>query len=220
MSQCTATSKRTRERCQRPARIGRTVCHQHGGASPVGLASASYRDGRYSKYLPSRLHERYRASERDPERLALVEEIALLDARMSDVLARVDTGESGELWDDLKDAWEDVLAANRAKDGPAQAAAMSMVGDLIGRGRADWAAWADMRAMLQERRKLVESEGKRQVAMQQMVTSTEAVALATALIAAVRENVTDDAVLVRISDAVVRLVGLPDRGRDRAGEAA
>jgi hypothetical protein len=31
--QCTAMSKRTRERCRRPSRIGQHVCHQHGGAT-------------------------------------------------------------------------------------------------------------------------------------------------------------------------------------------
>lgn len=40
-SQCTAKSKRTGLRCLRPPRIGATVCHQHGGASPQVLRKAA-----------------------------------------------------------------------------------------------------------------------------------------------------------------------------------
>jgi hypothetical protein len=55
MSQCTAKSKRSGERCRRAATRGRTVCRMHGGASPAGVASATYRSGRYSKAVPVRL---------------------------------------------------------------------------------------------------------------------------------------------------------------------
>ena len=35
--QCKAKSKRTMERCRRPATIGKKVCYHHGGKSPGAL---------------------------------------------------------------------------------------------------------------------------------------------------------------------------------------
>jgi hypothetical protein len=44
---CTATSKRTRERCKAPAVRGWTVCRFHGarGGAPKGEANGSYKHG-------------------------------------------------------------------------------------------------------------------------------------------------------------------------------
>jgi len=44
---CSATSKRTRERCKAPAVNGWTVCRFHGarGGAPKGKANGSYKNG-------------------------------------------------------------------------------------------------------------------------------------------------------------------------------
>ncbi len=52
--QCTATSKRTGERCRKSAMLGRTVCLAHGGRTPRGVASPHFKHGRHSKQLPFR----------------------------------------------------------------------------------------------------------------------------------------------------------------------
>ncbi len=52
--QCTATSKRTGQRCCKPAMIDRTVCLLHGGKTPRGVASPHFRHGRYSTLLRAR----------------------------------------------------------------------------------------------------------------------------------------------------------------------
>jgi hypothetical protein len=48
---CSATSKRTRERCKAPAVRGWTVCRFHGarGGAPKGKANGSYKDGLYTQ---------------------------------------------------------------------------------------------------------------------------------------------------------------------------
>ena len=50
-ARCSATSKRTRERCKAPAVRGWTVCRFHGarGGAPKGKANGSYRDGLYTQ---------------------------------------------------------------------------------------------------------------------------------------------------------------------------
>jgi hypothetical protein len=47
---CTATSKRTLQRCKAPAVRGWTVCHFHGarGGAPKGKANVAWKHGYYS----------------------------------------------------------------------------------------------------------------------------------------------------------------------------
>ena len=52
--QCTAMSKRTGQRCRKPAMVDRTVCLLHGGKTPRGVASPHFRHGGYSKLLCNR----------------------------------------------------------------------------------------------------------------------------------------------------------------------
>src|SRR3954451_14863589 len=73
----------------------------HGGKVPRGRALPQTKHGRYSKDLPTRLLATYSAAQADTELLSLRDDVALLDARLADVLARVDTGESSALWLDL-----------------------------------------------------------------------------------------------------------------------
>ena len=80
---------------------GHTRCRMHGGRSLRGPAHPAFRSGRYSKVLPSRLLAQYRAAEKDPELTSLRGELALVDARLADLLTRVDSGESGAIWQAL-----------------------------------------------------------------------------------------------------------------------
>ena len=55
-----------------------------------------FETGRYSKYLPTRLAGRYEEARADPELLALRDDIALLDTRVAQTVAALDTGESAD----------------------------------------------------------------------------------------------------------------------------
>lgn len=54
-SQCTARSKRTGDRCKRPAMLGGNVCRAHGGAAPQTRAKALRRLEQASDVLVQRL---------------------------------------------------------------------------------------------------------------------------------------------------------------------
>lgn len=187
---------------QRPMANGR--CRQHGGKTPHGMALPQTTHGRYSKYLPQRLHERYNASLNDPELLALREDIALLESRLTDLIQRVDSGEAGALWRELREAW-DAIEDARGKDAVKLAEALTALGVLIRRGQADYAAWDEVRSVQEQKRKLIESEQKRLVAMQQMVTAEQAMLFASAIQDAVKRHVTDRKVLAAIAADVAAL---------------
>ena len=207
MTPCTARSKRTGQPCQRPAMHGKTVCYHHGGKTPRGHALPQTTHGRYSRDLPTRLAARYQASQTDPDLLNLNAEIALMDARLADLLRRVDTGESGQLWRDLKATYTAMEDAQRAKDFAAVARLLSELGALIRHGHSDYAAWADVRTLVDQRRRLVEAERKRLTEMQQLITAEQAMMLVTRLSSAVRRHVDDPRVLAAISAELGGVVG-------------
>ena len=185
---------------------GKRVCQVHGGKTPSGIASPHYKTGRYSKVLPARLTARYEEAATDARLLELRDDIALLDARLADVLGRVDTGESGALWQQLMRWRGEVIAAARVGDSVAKAAAMNALLDLVGQGHADYRAWAEVGAVLEQRRKLVESERKRLVEMQQTLTVEKAMLLIGAIGGIIKAHVTDRTQLAKISADISTLV--------------
>lgn len=197
--QCTAKAKQTGERCKRHVTPGRDKCYYHGGAQPVGLARTQTIHGRYSRHLPTRLMARYQEAQADPDLLALREEITLLDARIADVLGRVDSGESGRLWQELQTTAMALRLARRQQNTEGIADALNTMLDLIGAGRADYAAWADVRTLLEQRRRLVESERRRLTEMQQTLSVEKAMLLIGAIAGIIKAHVHDRATLAKIS---------------------
>lgn len=66
--------------------------------------------------------------------------------------------------------------------------------------------WRGVMEAVEQRRKLVETEQRRLVAMQQMITATEAMGMVAMLVAIVRAHVSDAGALAKIAADVDRLV--------------
>lgn len=132
------------------------------------------------------------------------EGIKLADARIVDLLKRVDHGESGQLWTELEAAWR---AIQTATDAEGRRRALEDVGRLIKQGAADWQLWDQIFRTMEQKRRLQESEQKRLIAMGSMISAGEAINLAVALVSAVKAEVDDPATLRRINDRVFALVG-------------
>jgi hypothetical protein len=117
---------------------------------------------------------RYRALEKDPNLLSLREEVKALDARIGDVLTRVDTGESGVLWKQLQETYEDFRLAREAGNTPANVAkmqtALAKLELHIRAGAQDWRAWGHVTQLWEQRRKLVESENKMMLARKYFIS--------------------------------------------------
>lgn len=217
MAQCTAKSKRSQKQCKKSAVRGFTVCEIHGGKTPTGIALPQTTSGRYSKNLPTRFLSRYETSLKDPEILALSDDVALLDARLEDLLSKVDTGETGETWRALMDAVQEFEKSERAaqsggnqsggkRAGGNQAEhrlnreeAMRTIIVLCQAGMADYAAWAEVGKTLEQRRKTAETETKRRLSMRTMISEDRALLMQSAILDIIRRNVTDRNTLSSIS---------------------
>jgi len=177
--------------CNAWAVSGRERCRMHGGATPRGLAHPSTTHGAYSRALPPRILADFEAARTDPELLELRNQIGLVDARILDVLRRVDTGESGARWRELNAAWRAYRDAVKAKDPDAMATALGAVGQAIDAGEGDWRAWREVGSLVEQRRRLVETERRRLVDLRQLVTSEQLLLVSHALLKVVLEHVRD-----------------------------
>lgn len=190
---------------------GCATCYMHGGASAKGLTAGQFRTGRYSKYLPERLREKYQDAQQDPEILVLRDEIALADARLADLLTRVDAGESGALWKELKELLDQLSRNVEALDLDGARGALQRLREVVGKGHTDASAWQEIQAVLMLREHLVRSERQRLVQMQQMISVEQAMTLIAALTESVRRHVTEPDALRAISADLVRLTAFTAR---------
>lgn len=197
--QCEAKAKSSGKQCQRRAVDGMKVCTVHGGLTPGGIASPNLKTGKYSRFLPTRLIERYEAAVTDETLLELNAEIALLDARLADLLTRVDTGESGALWASAIKAFGEFRKAYRSNDSIDMLKKMLELEAIFADGQADYSAWAEVQNVIQQRRALVETERKRRVDMQQMIDSKQAMLLFGAVAGIIKARVSDRDTLAAIS---------------------
>jgi len=178
----------------------------HGGNALKGVAAPGFKDGRYSRYLPGRLLERYHAAEADVDLLNLSAEIALLDARLADLLKRVDSGEAGKVWKAAQKTNADIQKAYLDKDYGQLMISVRELDLLIGEGLADHEAWYEIQTLLDQRRRFAETERKRRIDMERMIPIEQATTLATALLHSVKRNVTDQATLSAIQADFARLM--------------
>ena len=114
---------------------GLNVCRNHGGAAgraAEGPLNASYRHGRHSKLfqsLPVRYRDDYLAALNDPNVLSLEKEIALIDARLVELMERVQG--SGGTWQQAQSTFEAVIAAMQKEDQAAIRTALLAHRDLL-----------------------------------------------------------------------------------------
>lgn len=189
---------------------GRSVCYNHGGKSLAGIASPLMKTGRYSKYLPERLQGRYEEATADPNLLVLREDIALLDARLADLLTRVDTGESGNRWKSVKESYKQYAKCRKTDF---EAEALKDLQTAIYAGVTDTEAWEEIQGVLTQREKFVASERKRLVDLQQMITASDALVLVQRLAGIVGTHVSDRTALAAIMAEFSTVLHVADRPR-------
>jgi hypothetical protein len=194
--------------CRRYPIAGHARCKLHGGKSLAGIASPTYTNGRYSKVMPTQLMSLYKQAEADPNRLSIEQDLALQDALLMSALEGMSRGEAGEVWAELKAAWQEY---HKAKRDPKQDEdeVLRRIGFLIEEGYSEQRTRREVRQMLQERAKLVDAEGKRIERAQQSLSVNQVMVLASALLNAVTKNVTDPHALRAIKTDFGRLLNTP-----------
>ena len=231
--QCNAMLRSTGQQCRRWAMIGRRFCHLHGGKHAVGPMHHNWKGGRYSKYLPTGLVSRYQEALTDGDLLSSAHEVAALDARVSQLMERFGTTESAQRWKEAAGALRQVSKAHQAhvealyellqKQGDGQQSIAEQIdqslqavseqierlGLLIQEGVQDEANWAQILDHWQVRLKLVDSERRRLLDLQQYVTVGKVLELVAFVGESLKRHVEDRSALLRVQADLSRLLSGP-----------
>lgn len=173
------TKTRQGEPCEQTIVSENGRCRMHGGTTPVGVANPNTIHGRYSKVLGSAdLATRFQKSLDDPQLIELNHEIGIVDIRVEMLLERVlSPDKKVTLWKDLADTWRRFLAAASRKDTSKQNEIAAEIGQLIDRGENDNTDWEEIAKLFELRRKLSDTERKRRIDAETMITADEALVL-------------------------------------------
>ncbi len=176
--------------CMKSPINGRNRCRLHGGATPRGIASPHAKTLRYSKdTLGKALGERYETAMNDDHLLEMRDEIALLRARLSELIENVESGDTQKTWRELKKHYGAFIRANKNRDERTAADELNQVGKLINVGYNQHQSWREIIETISANRRLVESERKRLVDMQQMMTAEQAMGMLTYIVSVIKKRV-------------------------------
>lgn len=182
-------------------------CYRHGGRTPKGIASPHFKHGQTSRYahLPPRLSERVAEFMQRPDQLEGRENIAVIDARLSDLYSQLHSAEPTDVWADLKQRYIAIQQLRKAEEDTAEAEEDFQ--DMLYNGVAEMykadKIWQDILQLTEQRRKLTESENKRIKEAGQFITAEQFMMFIQLVLGIIKQNVSDRRELNAISEALV-----------------
>lgn len=203
---CEGRSRTKDAPCGKWAEPGRKFCKFHGGRVGVGPDNPNFKHGRYSRYLPARMLDKYHESLADPDILNLRDQIAVTDARLAELYTGLDRGESGHWWRRLTQTHRLLQRAQRNDDPASQRRYFNEMEHLIKEGSDLSRTWDDIVELQDHRRRMVNTERKRLEAIQGSIPASRAVAFAMAVVAVIRKHVTDKLVLQAVQRDIAALL--------------
>lgn len=204
-----------RRRCLNFPEKGREACRFHGGRALRGHQSPLYKGKGFSKFLPTRLMEHLRLSLGNPDILNLTTDIALLEARQTELAARLEEKDWGPgVWVDLVKTFEKFdrerrraanpnLTSNQRKTATQKMSEyLKEVEDLILRGYFyDEKVWDEIREIQKSKVQLTKVEMQRRKQAEEIVTVDEFKNLLGYIINSVKTRVSNpDEVMKVLSD--------------------
>jgi len=189
--------KKNGDRCGNGVRRGWTVCWKHGAGKESNPAGRPVTVGRYSKFLPHGLLDNYAAAMSDPEYLSLRDELALIEARMGELLTRLDTSQSANAWANVRNAYLQMRKCETEDD---MLDVEGMLEEALAGHDAELTVWNSLSDLIATRRRLADTERRRIVDAQQYLNYQEANALIAAVMDAVLTNVSDPQARSAISE--------------------
>lgn len=211
--------KRDGSLCSQPAmQNGR--CRMHGGKAATGERNGAFKHGRYSKHLPAYLQDDYQAAVTDTELLDLTANVGLVDVRLQDLLRKLADGESLESWSSLGNLLGPLAKAVEERNGTRATELMRKVLEAWQAVYDDSVVWKEIIEVTEARRKLVESERKRLIDMDLVITADRAYMLVAFLQDIIMRHITDDGVKASIAYEIRRVLadGAGEQSRSSGGE--
>lgn len=188
---------------------GVNVCRAHGAnaALKAMLPSAPQRKhGRYAKLRPD-LMDRFERTANDPAILSLHDDIRMINAMIEEATESIGALGDVDLWSAAKKQYGKFEVAMVAGDDAALRNALVELKNVIDAGHSDAQARNALITLIDNRKKLVESERKRHIEAKTMVTSDELITVMQKIGDIVKQYVKDPDVLTEIGREAYRVLG-------------
>ena len=195
--------------CQRlPVAGGANRCKFHGGASLSGVAHPQYKDGSRARGVIARkLGQMYEDALQDDRLLELRSDLAIIEYRLADLIDNMEEMDSGDNWKEVERLYSRMRKAVQSNNQQSFLSNLNLLGQLITKGVSEHDRWQVIIDTIQNRRILVESERRRLVEMQQMMTAEQAMAMLTYVVSVIRKHVDDPKTLAAISTDISAYIG-------------
>lgn len=186
--------------CGIPSEPGKSRCKRHLQAKGIHHHRANgHPQSEYMKKIPSHLFDDFLAAYADPHLLSCRKEIAILDARISQLFKRLKERESGKCWRTVKSCWDAVSKANAAGDPAKLSQALGNLGRAIIEGSTEEDTWKDIKAAINQRTTLANREVTYLREMREGMTLEQVAILLARLADAVESEVQDPETKKRIA---------------------
>ena len=197
--------------CQRKRLKGKKRCGLHGGQSLAGIASKRYKHGRYSRYLPTDLRKQYEESKHDTQLLSHEPDLRLMDLHLQTLVKQLDSTQSLEAFALAKEQWELFETAQEKGDTDESEKIKLKLRDLMHVDIPAGSLWGEIREVVEQRRKLLESESRRIQNSQNSMSGEQILALIEYIVDVLRSSVSkyaDRYIATKILQQVTNDIGL------------
>lgn len=178
----------------------------HGGKTPRGKNSPHFKTGIHSKDLPTCLQAQYDRLKDHPDLQNFIDDVALAQLRMSELLAGLDVDGQTQLWKGLKRCCDELEKRTNSSKYDTVQDAIQKIFELVRRGYSDQAKWAEIFRVQDHKRKLVLTHRCIQHDAQQMISIEKLMLNVAVMTDIIRKHVTDPDTLRAISDDLERHV--------------
>ncbi len=184
--------KRDGTPCQNIPRHGRTRCKFHGGNTKQGIASGTFKTGKTSKFLPERLMAQFQNSKIDQNLLELRYEISLVDTRIVELTAELDKKSNTQHFSNVQKSIKRIKRnLEQGADPDASLLTIDSIEHSLQAGIKNSDVWKKLGDQIDRRQRLAESERKRLVDGQHMISSERMMQLVARILKTILEHVPD-----------------------------
>lgn len=181
-------------------------CYMHGGKSLAGIASPSFKDGRYSKYIPAQLAGRYNEARADSDILSLNEDVALLRSFTLKHLSDMSTGDTHPAWIEAKKAFDEMDAASLSGDAEKFIEAKNKLQAVIEPNYRAALSESQVVRYIDQLGRIADKERRLLIDRQQVITVERMMLMITAIAAVVKQHVDDRTILNAIQTDIQGLL--------------
>lgn len=184
--------------CPNPAKRGRLFCGLCSDQSQIS-SSKIYTAARYRQYLPEKLAKLYEEALSRPDLLELENQIAVIDAKIMTTFEEAGS-ETLPSWGDI------MIEVSRLRDPELGPVAVTNLEQWARAGADHDAKWQQIQQMMEQQRKLVETEIRRKKELNLMIPVDRIMLLMASIADVIKRHVKDPATLQQIKREMGQLL--------------